>query len=435
MAAYRAKIGKHGVVKFYGNINRSAFKLNQEDLLHPEVKIHTAIKNQYNYLNGTFGTELKNNWNFYGGISFTHNKDDIEIVNKKIQEKDWGLHGKFRFNKDISDKLSINIGGEHYSRSFYQDYEGSGNDFRNRFDFIENLTATYIESDIRFSSSLHGRVGIRSEFRAQTNTMHVMPRVSVGLKTCENGQLSAAFGRFYQQPQSKLLMVANDLENEQATHYILNYQFSRNRRTFRVEGYHKRYDHLVKFDPEIIESPQGYNNQGGGFARGFDLFWRDSRTFSQVDYWISYSFLDTQRDYLDYPHSATPSFVSTHNLSIVYKHFIGFLKTQLGWTYTYASGRPYRNPNVEGFLTNRTKSYHDFSLNISYLMRENVIIHGSVTNVFGRNHVYGYTYSDQPNQDGIYPGKPITPPAKRFLFLGFFITLSEQQILNQLPNL
>lgn len=435
MLAYRKKLGNNGIIKLYGNMNRSSFALNQEDLLDPETKVRTNIKNQYQYLNGTFSKVLKNAWDFYAGVSFTNSLDKITLDRDQVDELDWGLHTKIRFSKNVKDNLKLNFGAEHYTRDFAQDFESFGNDFKNHFDFTENLTAAFIESDIHFTHALLGRVGIRSEYRARTNSMQIAPRISIGLKTGENSQLGGAYGRFQQQPQSQLLMVANDLENERATHYILNYQVSGKGQTFRIEAYHKKYNHLVKYDPEQRSSPKGYNNQGEGFARGFDLFWRDSRSIPQVDYWVSYSFLDTERNYLDYPQSATPSFASKHNFSIVYKHFITALKSQLGWTFTYASGRPYEDPNVEDFLMNRTKSYQDLSLNVSYLFRQNIIIHASATNVFGRDHVYGYTYSETPDPEGIYPGRPIKAPAKRFLFLGVFFTFSKQQILNQLPNL
>ncbi len=88
-----------------------------------------------------------------------------------------------------------------------------------------------------------------------------------------------------------------------------------------------------------------YNNEGYGSARGIDLFWRDSESLQGSDYWISYSFLNTSRDYQDYPESVMPSFASAHNLSVVYKRFFARLKTFGGVTYSFASGRPYNDLN------------------------------------------------------------------------------------------
>jgi len=46
----------------------------------------------------------------------------------------------------------------------------------------------------------------------------------------------------------------------------------------------------------------------------FDVFLRDKKSIPNCEYWISYSFIDTKRLYLNYPVKATPDFVSPHNL-------------------------------------------------------------------------------------------------------------------------
>jgi hypothetical protein len=131
---------------------------------------------------------------------------------------------------------------------------------------------------------------------------------------------------------------------------------------------------------------------------------------------------------------ATPVFVSRHNFSFVYKHFFPRLKTQFGITYSFASGRPYNDPNKEAFNAGRTPSYHDVSLNIAYLPRANVILYFSATNLPGRDNIFGYEFSSQPNGD-VYNRRPIRQAARRFLFAGIFITLSRDKSKNQLPSL
>ncbi|MEM9896082.1 MAG: hypothetical protein AAF789_06905, partial [Bacteroidota bacterium] len=64
-----------------------------------------------------------------------------------------------------------------------------------------------------------------------------------------------------------------------------------------------------------------------------------------------------------------------------------------------------------------------------------VIIHAMVNNVLGTRNVFGYEFSDSPDVNGIYASRAITPPARRFVFLGIFITLSKNKGINQLPNL
>ena len=180
---------------------------------------------------------------------------------------------------------------------------------------------------------------------------------------------------------------------------------------------------------------QTYNNSGDGFARGIDVFWRDKQTIKNGDYWVSYSFLDTQRNYRDFPAAAMPDFASRHNFSVVYKHFVKGLRTQFGGSYSFASGRPYENPNSQEFHADFTKPYHNLSLNAAHLIREHIILYAAITNVLGSDNVFGYEYASQPNASGVYERQPIQQGAKRFLFMGLFITITKNKKENQLENL
>ncbi|MDZ7646491.1 MAG: TonB-dependent receptor [Cytophagales bacterium] len=140
---------------------------------------------------------------------------------------------------------------------------------------------------------------------------------------------------------------------------------------------------------------------------------------------------------MNFPYSAVPSFASAHNFSFVYKHFLTAMKTQLGFTYSYSSGRTYFNPNksMDEFNTDKTASYQDLSVNIAYLPKNNLILYLSCTNLLGRDNIFGYQYSALPDTQGYYPSQPIRQAAPRFIFLGVFITLSKNKSVNQLPNL
>ena len=96
-----------------------------------------------------------------------------------------------------------------------------------------------------------------------------------------------------------------------ATHYIAQFQRSLNQQTLRAELYYKKYDNLVKTGV-VGFTEAAINNNGFGDAKGFELFWRDKKTIKNFDYWISYSFLDTERDFLNFPFAITPNFAAKH---------------------------------------------------------------------------------------------------------------------------
>ncbi len=434
-AAYRQKISSSGVLKVFGNFNRSSFTLNQYAIGKPEQKTRTSIANQYTYLNTMVQETIGNGWTIKGGFSYTSNRDDIGLSTDEVDQSEKGMHTKLVLSKNLSGNVSIRAGAEYFNRHFYQDFYSLMDTFTNRYNFTENLGAAFAESDIFITKNLLARVGVRTEYNALSEQFHLAPRLSLAFKTSEKSQISAAFGQFQQSPNTEWLMVANDLKAEAADHYILNYQISDQKQTFRIEVFQKNYRNLVRYLPGQLMNPEAYANSGSGYARGFDIFWRDNKTLKNTDYWISYSYLDTERQYRDYPKSATPAFASRHNLSVVYKHFINPLKTQVGATYTFASSRAYTDPNEEGFLNQQTPAYHDISANFSYLLRQNIIIHGSVNNLLGSNQIFGYQFADTPDETGHYASRAIRPPARRFLFLGVFITFSKKAVLNQLPNL
>jgi hypothetical protein len=253
----------------------------------------------------------------------------------------------------------------------------------------------------------------------------------------KNSQLSFAYGDFTQTPNTEYIKYSNNnqFESEKASHYILNFQYNKNGKTFRAETYYKDYRDLVKFDTQMAAYNSIYDNSGSGYAKGLDLFWRDGKSIKNLEYWVSYSYIDTERDYKNFSSQVTPSFVADHSLSIVTKYWINDWKSQIGFTNSYSSGRPYNNPNETKFMNGKTKSYNSLSFNWAYLLSQQKILYFSVSNVLGSQNVFGYEYANNPDNTGFYNRKEIVPTADRFFFVGFFWTISNDKKDNQLRNL
>ena len=207
-------------------------------------------------------------------------------------------------------------------------------------------------------------------------------------------------------------------------HYILNYQISKEGFIFRTELFHKQYNHLVR-------TLGAWDNQGDGYARGVELFFRDRKTFRWGDYWLSYSYLDTRRQFRWYPSSAMPLFAASHNASVVYKYYFSKPQISANLSYTFQTGRPYYNPNSEIFLADRTPEYHNLSMQIAKLasIRGHFTIFVlSVTNVLGSKQVFNYRFTPIPDSNPIaYHQQEILPIAPRFVFLGCFINIGDKR--------
>jgi hypothetical protein len=430
--AYRQQIGKDGVLKFFGNFNNSSFQLYNHDIAKPELKQLLDFTNRYGYGNVTYLQSLNSKWTIRGGTSFTYNANDAKLDGSPLNETEKGIHSKVVLENSVSDKVEVRFGGEVIARNYLASVFDVASNALLSQEFNEVITSSFVETEAYASNKLVAKGGARFEYNNLNNKASVDPRFSLAYKPGSKGQFSFAYGRFRQSAKNQYVRINNQLNAEQAEHFILNYQIINNNRTFRIETYYKKYLELVKFEngnPNILLST------GNGFAKGVELFWRDNKSIKNVDYWISYSFLDTKRDYLNFPISSAPSFASKHNFSAVYKHFIPKLKSQVGVTYSYSSGRTYYNPNSEKFNSDRTPSYQDLSANISYLPKNWLIIHASCTNILGRDNIFGYQYSSTADSNGVYAGRAVMQPAKHFLFLGAFITISKNKSVNQLPNL
>lgn len=429
--AYRIKTSKTGMLKFYTNLSSSDMDLFESEIANPEVEVPVTVSNDYAHFNVSYRELVSDKWGIRTGASFTQN-NDFAALDLNSQDQDLtGSHVKLVADYQHSDKLAFLFGGEVLSREVDQILTDQSGSFGQ--DFKEHVSAAFLETEVYISSSLAFKGGSRLERNSLNDKVTLTPRISTAYKTGEFSQISLAYGQFYQAPQTQVILTSPTAEPEKANHYIANYQWSKEGQSFRIEGYEKRYDQLVKYGSLFDQS--SFQFDGDGHARGFDLFWRDTKTFKSTDYWVSYSYLKTERNYKDFPGSFTPSFASEHNLSVVVKKFIDEIKSQVGFTYSYGSPRGYNNPNSDSFLSGKTPSYHDLSFNISYLYNNQVIVHAMVNNVLGINNIYGYEFTDQPDGNGFYAGRPITPPAKRFIFLGVFITLSKNKGINQLPNL
>lgn len=420
---FRKKTSETGMVKLYSAVNRSWMELQYPDPFDPQVIEPLRLQADNVYTNLSYRDIWREKWAVFLGGAHSWNRDRIEsgFGNDTRQQS-----GQLRLTlaRPVSEKLNLKFGGEYLHGQFDEHFRDSGNQ---RFHTLrqERYAAGFAETDLYISRKLVARLGLRSEYSALLNRANLAPRIAAAWILGENEQIAFAAGRFYQSPEYPLLRFNTDLRFEQADHYMLNYQRIRNGYSFRIEGYYKAYDKLVKTDPESGLA----NNRGGGYAQGIDLFFRDRRTFKNGDYWLSYSYLDTRRDYRDFPERAVPAFAAAHNASLVYKQWFPRWNTAFGATYAFQSPRPFQNPNLGGFNQGRTPAYHDLSVNASYLTNiggQFTILYVSATNILGFEQVYGYQYGAAPDASGAFPRQAIRPPAKRFLFVGLFINFGKR---------
>ena len=377
---------------------------------------------------------LNDTWSVFGGMSYTYSNEKINVFESDIRDQENSAHFKFKLKNRISNRLKLYFGSEYFTTNFNEEYTSEFVE-KTDYGYNNNIFASYAEADIIFSKAFAIKAGLRAEHTSLFDELTISPRMSLAYKTSPKSQVSLAYGNFYQNPQSNVLKFDQNVESQETSHYILNYQLNSEGRIFRAEAYYKDYDNLIKYNDEFTDFDTNFSNEGFGFAKGIDLFWRDNKSIKNTDYWISYSYLDSKRDFRNYPMEAQPNFANTHNLSVVGKYFIEDWKSQVGFSYAYGSGRTYTNPNMDGFLNQKTKAYNNLSLNWAYLIDQQKILYFSINNATGFKNINGYQYANTPDLNGNFASRALKPAADQFFFIGFFWTISEDNTSNQLDNL
>ncbi len=436
------KTSQTGLIKVYGTYNDARLGIRYPSPSDTLPGVDFSLNNKNVFINGSYKEILGEKWTVLASTAISYNDDAILIQGVDNSRRDDGAQARLAFTHQWSDKTQLRLGGEYHFLEFRNRFQLFGLDQSFDSEVVEHYAALFAESEFFLTEGLAGRAGLRGEYSAALDRFNLAPRLSLAARTGESSQISLAYGQYHQTPRPQFLGLGTEnLTFERADHYIANWQTMTPDRTFRLEAYYKTYHNLVTQDSLL---PTGgdlsYSSQGDGFAGGAELFYRDKKSIKNGDFWVSYSWIHTRRRFLDYPESVQPDFAANHVFSLVYKHYIPSIRSQMGATYTYQSGRPFHDPASGHFMDGRTPDFHNLSLNWSYLTNiagHFTVLFASVTNLPGRDNIFGYRYfSDSglplPNYAyGLASDQFIEvaqrPPAIRSYFIGMFISFEHQK--------
>ncbi len=411
---YRHKTSETGMLKTYGSINMNSSRMIYNNFSEASFQ-DISLGNMNSYVNTTYNEMAGENWMVCSGAALNFDRENVHLNKNQILTSKKTGQVKLSVASTASEKIKTKLGAEYLFYNYQQEIFMPGLFILN---FNNHLVSGFAESEVKAGKRLAFKAGVRGEYNSVIPQFGVVPRLSAALKTGKNSQVSAAYGCFFQNPEDDYLKFSESLTAEKSSHSILTYQFKKDTRTLRIEAYYKNYSNLVKFEDPYSGAPGNFTNTGSGYSRGIDVFWRNQKPFGKSDYWISYSWNDSKRNYQNFSTRVTPHYISAHNVSVVYKKFFTKINCFGSVTYTFASGRPYFNPNNPNFMTDRTKTYNDFSLGLThilYVLNKQTVLHLIVNNALGFNNVFGYQYAKTPDSSGIYDSKPITPASRRMI--------------------
>lgn len=441
---FRIKNKNGGILKYYGSFDTNKIGLQAESLEPNTDFDNTNLKGQNTFHNLSFKQKFGQYLLNLGG-SYTYNSNlinlnsiyqNIEINPNTIDVKGNYFNAKGMLERKIN-KISAIRGGI----EFNQTKEITNVSLApSPYQFKDGITSLFAETDLGFSNNFSAKLGLRSEYSSVLEKWNLAPRFAMAYRISKGWTSSLAYGIFYQNPENRYFG-SDPLNYQKAEHYILQLQKSAEGRSFRLEAFYKNYNDLIK-TKVLGYRPVAINNNGDGYSKGLEVFWRDKKSIKDIDYWVSYSFLDSKRNFQNYDQSLFPSFAAKHTLSIVAKKFVTAWKTGFNLSYTYTSGRPYYN-----FLTDNDGDYHlnqqgklkdynalNFSLNyLPSLGKKDaksftVLVLG-INNVLGQKNIYGYNFSN----DGLR-SRPILPSTNTFIFIGAFINFGIDRTEDAINN-
>tara|TARA_A100000164_G_scaffold222864_1_gene197669 strand:- start:5 stop:2209 length:2205 start_codon:yes stop_codon:yes gene_type:complete len=450
-----AKKFKNGIYKYIGRITDYSLGTREAD-----IGSGFNLDNKNLFLLSTYRGKISKNWRAQFGISYSENSNDAEIISEDfidpldIDSYDDLFQLRTVFTKKFLGRSKINFGIHLFDQSsefINYTYEFNENDESDESTFDppdlvmidEFLSTAFTELDLRLFKNFAINAGIRYENSKLLDKSSFSPRFSSAIKVTKNSQISYAYGVYYQTPdmgfdqwyrQNNLDVDFNNsgLDFEKSIHNILNYEWSKKKKTIRFEIFNKKYENLVvsnSTDCGFEVCKNNLSNQGFGYSRGAELFWRSNQTIDGIgkDIWIAYSYLDSKRKFKQFSNEIIPSFASNHKLTFIYKNAFklkngdGF-NTSLAITGT--SGYPYYDP----FRNEQFESdpYLSFDIGGSYLPQVDdgfMVVFFNISNPFGYRNSFGYNFVDFDSTELDSPNEKL-PGSLRSVFIGCFMFFS-----------
>ncbi len=450
-----AKKFKNGIYKYIGRITDYSLGTREAD-----IGSGFNLDNKNLFLLSTYRGKISKNWRAQFGISYSENSNDAEIISEDfidpldIDSYDDLFQLRTVFTKKFLGRSKINFGIHLFDQSsefINYTYEFNENDESDESTFDppdlvmidEFLSTAFTELDLRLFKNFAINAGIRYENSKLLDKSSFSPRFSSAIKVTKNSQISYAYGVYYQTPdmgfdqwyrQNNLDVDFNNsgLDFEKSIHNILNYEWSKKKKTIRFEIFNKKYENLVvsnSTDCGFEVCKNNLSNQGFGYSRGAELFWRSNQTIDGIgkDIWIAYSYLDSKRKFKQFSNEIIPSFASNHKLTFIYKNAFklkngdGF-NTSLAITGT--SGYPYYDP----FRNEQFESdpYLSFDIGGSYLPQVDdgfMVVFFNISNPFGYRNSFGYNFVDFDSTELDSPDEKL-PGSLRSVFIGCFMFFS-----------
>ena len=392
------------LLKLYAQYDRTDFSSYEGD----EHRLF-ALGEDNVYLNATCRHREAGRWEWFAGAAYSRYVRQIggaALVGDHWQERQQELHLKAKAAVRPLAVLRLEAGAEGYFRRYEDIYCYGKQEWQSRVSPC--IGAAFLSASCYLSERLKAEFSLRGEYTSPARRPELSPRLALSYSWGEL-LLSATAGRYTQLPADTCLSRTPCLRSEVCVQYNVGVRYARGGRFYKAECYYKDYTRLALADGG------GFTSGGYGYSKGIDLFFRDESLFKNLEYQLAYTYNHSRRKYGAYAELTTPQYATRHHLAVVLKYSIPCLRTIVGLTNTYTSGRPYHNPGLPGLMNDEVKPYNSLDLGLTFIPCKKVIVHASVTNILGRR-----------NEFGRVDGRPVLASSDRTFYVGVFITLGRK---------
>lgn len=396
------------LLKIYAQYDRTDFSTYEGD----ERRLFGLGEDNI-YINATFRHRTSSNWNWFAGAAYSFYEQKIGgavAAGDHWLERQQELHLKAKAFKRLSSVFRMDIGVESYIRGYRNHYLWSEVNESNEMSPTVNagfFSATYYPIE-----PLKAELSFRTEYTSLNRKVNFSPRLAVNYYWGDV-MLSGTVGRYTQLPENSYLVRQQQLRSEACVQYNLGIQYEHEGRFYNAEFYYKNYDRLALMEQNA--DAMFVTSGGYGYSKGIDLFFRDRALCKNLEYQLSYTYNISKRRYHEYQELTTPQYATRHNVALVVKYSLPRLRTIIGITDRFSSGRPYHNPALPGLMNDFVKPYNSLDLGLTFLASKKVIIHASATNILCRK-----------NEFGKVDNKPILASSDHFFYVGVYITLGKK---------
>lgn len=422
---FRFTLGKDTYLKSYLGYSKSGFILLSADPFSA-VSRNLELSDDNFYLNTTFRKRFDNGASYFIGAAYSSNHQDIKnarTIHDTYFTKERELHLKSKAEKRFSDFYKIVAGIETFSKG-YQFHYADTTTFDTKFN--HGISGAFVSNDFGLARNLMLNLSARVEHTSLSGKWQLLPRIALGYKWSDL-TVSGVVGKYQQNAENEVLIYNTNLLPENNIQALIGIYYEKGSRIFRLETYHKKYDHLPLKSGNTFPY---YNSDGRGYSRGFDIFFNNTRFLEHWEYMLAYSYNDSQREHLDFPYMDVPSFAMRHNASVTLKYSNFTIRSIFSVSNRFASGRSYHDPNREGFMNSRTPNYNSLDVSWIYLANKRTIVYLGFSNILNRQNIYGYTFNDKVTTNNQYESHPLTQQINQAFYIGCFISLGKNAAYN-----